>query len=336
MIKGLKPRLAEAGKIKIGGLGAERKSKRGNTFRLPVKYDHFLVTKTMRGDKGDLLVDEGLMEDLPKDRDGKVRAIPIVLHSDEIEEVFPTAYNLYSGKKLACRGDGEKATRWELRDEQANGRIVKVRTGRTKEMDCPCPYLGAKSGPICKPHGTLHCSIAVPGRAVAGALYRWRTTSIISIERMIASLQQILSITGSLKGIPLTLKVEPVRVEPKDAAASTVYCCHLELRAADIMEVQRQALEMKRMRALVQGEAPLPYPVVAPGSDLESDEEQAEIADEFYPEEEPDVPFENVRASAGKGNDALKSRLAGEEEDPFAGEPFDPETGEVFDTEIAG
>src|SRR5262245_10037567 len=110
MIKGIQGRLAEGGKIKIGGLGPERQKQSGQgTWRPPVKLDHFLVTKTTRDDEGDLALDDALMEALAKDADGKVRAIPIVLHSDALDEVFPTSYALYAGRKLFCSGDGETA-----------------------------------------------------------------------------------------------------------------------------------------------------------------------------------------------------------------------------------
>lgn len=279
MIKGLIPTLAEGGKIKIGGLGETRKGSNGN-YRLPVKHDFFTITTTRRDGAGDLIVDEALMAELATDQDGKVRELPIVLHDDEIENVFPTTYALYSGKKLFCRGDGEHAIRKEMRGNEW--------TGATSELKCPCEFLGAKGKMTCKPHGTLHCSIRVPGRAVAGSVYKWRTTSLISIQRMIGSLQQIQGICGTLCGIPLMLKLEPIDVAPPDAPASTVYCCHVELRAADIQAVQRDAIAASQMRAKVR--ASIGYQaLLAPPALDETPEEQAEIAQEFHPEAEVDT-----------------------------------------------
>jgi hypothetical protein len=280
MIKGIIPALAEGGKIKIGGLGEARTSKGGNTFRLPQKYDHFVVTKTTRDKTGDLEIDAALMAALPKDADGKCRAIPIVVHSDVIDEVFPTSYALYNGKKLVCRGDGETAMRQGVKRE------------------CPCDYLGAESGPNCKPHGTLHCSVMVPGQAVAGAVHMWRTTSIISIQRLIGSLQQILATCGTMRGLPLWLRLVPVQVSPKDKA-STVYCCHVELRAADVMSVQRQALEALQMRkALGTGDIDAAYRALVqrPGEN-ESQAEMADIDAEFHTVvEEPENPARDAAA----------------------------------------
>jgi hypothetical protein len=272
MIKGLQPQLAEAGKIKIGGLGAERTAKSGRKWRAPEKYDCFVVTTTRRDETGSLIVDDALMRILPRCADGRVREIPIVLHSDDIEAVFPTAYACYAGRRLKCRGDGEKALEWD-----AN------RTTQT-ERACPCDRLRAPSGDICKPHGTLHCSLMIPGHATAGAVYKWRTTSIISIQRMIGSLQQIMATVGVLRGIPLRLKVEPVQVSPNDKA-TTVYCCHVELKAADITQVQQDAMAAaEARRALANGldiDAQYKRLVAAPGVG-ETPEEEREIAEEFH------------------------------------------------------
>lgn len=273
MIKGIVPTLAEGGKIKIGGLGEERTSRKGATFRMPLKFDYFVVTTTRRDAKGDLITDDALMAELPKSPDGQCREIPIVVHDDDIDRVFPTTYALYGGRKLLCRGDGEVATEYEFTDDGK-------RTGRTREVACPCDALNASSGDVCKPHGTLHCSIRVPGRAIAGAVYMWRTTSLISIQRMIGSLQQIKDVCGTLCGIPLQLKLEPIQVSPKDVQASTVYCCHVELHAKDILEIQRQAIESAQMRQRVSGG----YRVrlALPGVD-EDEITQAEVQQEFHP-----------------------------------------------------
>lgn len=299
MIKGIIPALAEGGKIKIGGLGEERTSKSGKKFRMPVKLDHFLVTRTTRDEAGDLDLDEALMGALPKDHDGQIRAIPIVLHSDVIDEVFPTTYALYSGRKLACRGDGEAATRWAFQ----NGN----RTSATKEIKCPCELLRATNGPCCKPHGTLHCSIVAEGQAVAGAVHKWRTTSLISIQRMIGSLQQILATCGTMRGLPLWLKLEAIQVQPDGVGASTVYCCHVELRAKDLLSVQQKALELAQMRKALAGDdgairTAYRALIEAPANDHETAAEQEEIAAEFYPE---DVDAEHVDQATGELKDGV-------------------------------
>ncbi len=288
MIKGLNITLAEGGKIKIGGLGKEMTSKKGEPYRLPVKYDHFLITKTTRNKKDDFELDTGMMDALDKDEDGCIRAIPIILHSDDIDLVFPTSYAIYAGHKLQCRGDGQDAVEWVM----AEGK----RTGETRQKPCPCPLLDAKSGPTCKPHGTLHCSIVAPGHATAGSVHKWRTTSIISVQQMVGSLQQILSVVGTLRGLPLWLVLKPMKVNPTGDVETTVFVCHVELRAKDIASVQKQALEQAVMRRQVgtgQFDAAYKALVSAPAADDEPPEEASRVQQEFHPEvvdTEPEPP----------------------------------------------
>lgn len=341
MIKNIRPALAEGGKIKIGGLGGKRlkrggdKSNPGDWYRLPVKYSHFLVTSTARDDAGDFVVDMGVMESLRSfganggeaeiDRGGRrmrvpyIREIPIILHSDEIDEVFPTAYAMYSGRKLACRGDGETATRWKV---QAG-----VRTDETKQMACPCEFLGAKGRTVCKPHGVLHCSINVQGHAVAGAVHKWRTTSLISVQQMIGSLQQVLHTVGTLRGIPLVLRLDDMEVSP-EGASSTVYVCHVELRARDVQEVQRQALEAANLRAQVGAAVDYRALVSPPAGDDEDDEEQSDVGLEFHPEPDQTAGDLKSRLKQMQANRAARSPC-----DPEAEPPHDLETGEVVETD---
>lgn len=295
MLKLIQPSLAEAGKIKIGCLGPVRKSSRGKDFRMPQKLDHFLVTSTKRTKDGDLEHDTELMEALGPEyasEDGRIRRLPIVVHSDDIDEVFPTTLAMYSGRKLACRGDGEVATRFRIQNNR--------KTGETKQMECPCPYYGADTEPKCKAHGVLNCSILAPGRGVAGSVYKWRTTSEISLNRMVASLQQIKALTGSLTGLPLLLCIEPIVVE-----TGTVYCCHVELRES-LIEAQNRLIELSRRRqAVAVAAAPVRLSIQAPASDLESDDEQADVSQEFHPEP-IDVDFDD--STEGRGATAPEPR----------------------------
>jgi len=281
MIKGLEPRLSEGGKIKIGRKGSWTKSRKGTEFQPPQKLDHFLITTTTRGEDGNFLLATEVIRALPCDEDGKIREIPIVLHGDTLDEVFPTAYACYAGRTCACRGDGEHATRWEVVDG--------YRTGNTKSVACPCPLLEEKR---CKPHGVLHCSIAVPGLAVAGSVYKFRTTSIISVQELYGSLLHIKRTCGVFRGLPLTLCLKPVTVQPKGLKTQTVYTCYVELRAKDLVAVQRQALEMAQMRealACDTAEERANYRALLqrPADDDETEEEQADVSSRNVADESP-------------------------------------------------
>lgn len=299
MIKDLQPRLAEAGKIKIGGLGAEKNSKSGSRYRTPRKDDHFTITTTQRGDDGRLIVDVEIMDELRRqgfaDADGKVRTLPIILHADEMDEIFPTAYCAYQGKKLVCRGDGETAIRREI--------VQGEWTGEEKEIGCPCKYLqpDERGQRRCKPNGTLHCSLALHNMAVAGAVHKWRTTSIISINQMVGSLTQVRDkVVGTLQGVPLILRVSPMAVNPNGGRPSTVYVCHVELRAKNLSEIQRKAIEASQTRQnlslILKSVNPEYQAMLSPPGADEDELEVIDIADEYYPDTLPAAPSDTEQA----------------------------------------
>ena len=104
----LRPAICELGKVKIGGLGEARKGAGGTDYRLPKKLDHFRIVSLNRDAQGDLAEDKVLMDSLAKlaDSDGKLRQLPIVLLSNDINEVLQASWVWYSGKRCAARSDG--------------------------------------------------------------------------------------------------------------------------------------------------------------------------------------------------------------------------------------
>lgn len=185
--KGLNPRFAEVGKIKIGGKGETRPTKDGkSTFQLPVKYDHFIVTTTEKGQDGNFVIDKEIMAKLgntPKE-------IPIRLPFDSIDLNFFTEFQYYHGNKCVCKGDGIKATR--------------VQDDKDVIISCEpdkCKYLEDKK---CKVSGILSCHI--PLTMQVGAVHRFRTHSWNSVSNILASLEYIKENTnGILQGLPLKL-----------------------------------------------------------------------------------------------------------------------------------
>lgn len=306
----LNPRQAEAGKIKIGGLGKERRKKHGDgTWRAPRKLDYFLVTKTVRDEKtGEFEVDHELMEKLPKDKDGKCREIPIFLDSDIIEEIFPHSLNCYVGRTMHCKGDGKTARRHEM--QRQDGRLVK--TGNVVERPCPCDYLNAKSGYTCKPHGSLWVTIAAGDETRIGARHCFRTTSWNSVRWIVSGLDAIQRQVGTLVGMPCCMVVRPHQVNT-DNGPKIVYVVHVELRTKDLFGLQDRAVKaaMARQRvtsiAAQQRELGLP----APG-EHESARDQAEIQQEFHPN--------------------MRDGLVVEDDDQGDEEDYNPVTGEVYDT----
>jgi hypothetical protein len=190
MIKTFIPRLAEIGKIKIGGKGEERQKKGGTgTYRLPKKYNHFVITKTEKDAAGNFIKDTAVMQKLGNEP----KEIDIILPYDSIELNFPTSFSYYHGRRCICRGDGEIATR----------------TGhdkKPKEIKCEnvkCEYLQKAQ---CKPSGTL--SSILPAAENIGGVYKLRTHSWNSVQNIQSSLQHIKTQTaGHLAGIPLKLQI---------------------------------------------------------------------------------------------------------------------------------
>lgn len=226
--RGLKPRLAEVGKIKIGGKGPERKGAKG-TYRIPVRYDYIVITTTERDSKGDFVVNNDLMLLLdPKEnwKDGqtepKPKEVPILFLFDDVDMNFRTSFAFYQGARCMCTGDGEIATRLFLKDgKQAiitdihEGDYilneVKVKKDSKHKVICnpdECPYMtpDAKGSTKCKPSGILSCLI--PLSKEVGGVYRFRTHSWNTISNILASLDLIKTITGDmLVGLPMKLKM---------------------------------------------------------------------------------------------------------------------------------
>ena len=186
------PRLAVMGKIKIGGKGEKREKKGGGgTYRLPKKFDHFVITSRARGTDDNFVPDLKLMKKLQTD--GKPRKIPVILQYDDPELNFPHRLACYDSRTLYCSGNGEVARR---------------RTdGDFKSIDCPCDLLReAKDGKRCKPSGTL--LVVLPTAPRVGAVYEFKTSAWETTRNLISSMQHLLRLTGGLlAGIPLCLEL---------------------------------------------------------------------------------------------------------------------------------
>lgn len=187
--KGLTPRFAEIGKIKIGGKGETRKSKEGKVFQLPVRYEHFVVTTTEKGPDGNFLIDTAIMKQLG----AEPKEIPVRLPFDEIDLNFFTSFQYYIGNKCVCCGDGEHAMRTG-KDEKESKVVCDPES---------CEFLKSEK---CKVSGILSCQIPLGGMEIGG-IYRFRTHSWNSVSNILAALEYFADNTnGILQGLPLKLK----------------------------------------------------------------------------------------------------------------------------------
>lgn len=271
-IRNLTPGLVERGKIKIGRKGASRTSTKGNSFQMPEKLDHFLVTTMDRTQDNNFEIDDRIMKMLANNKE-----IPVVLVYDDPQLNFPTRYAMYNGKTLQCTGDGQLG-KWRNED----GSFVPVQ--------CPCPkqdptYTGKDK---CKINGTL--SVIIDGAEVIGGVWKFRTTSYNSVVGLLSSMAMITRITGGpLAGVPLVLKVSPKSVQdPVRGSQQTIYIVSLEYRGSvsqlrsigyqTLLDHQKHGIRIEQIennaRALL---AELPDPL---------EDEAEDVVTELYPEQQ--------------------------------------------------
>ena len=279
------PRMTELGKIKIGGKGEERQKKRGGTYRLPVKLDHFIITTLQRSAAGDLVEDADLMKQLAVeygDTDGLLRQIPIQVLSNDIEDIMQTRYVWYAGRRVGAKSDGKEVT-WYYKPSTLDPLPVpKVEPFSPKILE------HAKNGvKLFKTHTVFNCVIASE-EARFGGVYKFRTTSVISGRQLYSSLLEVSTRTfGVLMGLPLRMVVRPMQVTP-EGKATTIYIVHVELHAKSLQAVQRQALDQMKVFAdhrdqLIVVQQRYKGLLTAPGDEGDT-QEITDISEEFCPE----------------------------------------------------
>ncbi|MBI4764637.1 MAG: hypothetical protein HY787_08535 [Deltaproteobacteria bacterium] len=292
-IKGLTPQLAERGKIKIGGLGDERK-KQGSqeTYKLPVKYDYILITTMQRDQAGRLMPDTELMDRILQAQEvQKLTEIPVRLLYDDIDLNFPTRYSCYKGNRCWCTGDGERAQRLgegRIEDKSVSPGFRQAGANEYGEVSCPCERLEAtySQKDKCKPMGTLQ--VLLEGVDRVGGVWRFRTTSWNTVNAILSSLVLIKTITGGiLSGIPLHLVLSPKTVTvPNSGQNQVVYIMSLEYRGQEEKlaelgyDIAKRRIEHRIKMESMEAEAR--KLLVAPHQ--EPVEEQKATAEEYYPE----------------------------------------------------
>lgn len=265
------PNLPEQGKIKIGGKGAERQSKSGNTYRMPEKWDHFELTTLERDNNGDFVIDEEMTEKVAfeKNKDGKPTMLgPCILPFNEIELNFYTAFAYYTQSQLICRGNGEKALRCDYEGEDI----------KEEEIECnpkTCEFAKEKK---CKPNGIL--SVIFPDADRIGGVYKFRTTSWNSVISILSQLQMFFGMTrGRISGIKFYLKLNQGTATVKGKKV-TIYFVTLEYQGSYEMLIE-DAKKTLIGTPLIQ-EAQLAKRMM-----LENSRQMNEDTEEFYSEEAP-------------------------------------------------
>ena len=288
--KGLSPRLAEVGKIKIGGKGDLRKSAKGKDFRLPVRYDHFVITTTEKGADGNFIIDADVMRELG----GKPKEVPIRLIFDDIDTNFFTSYQYYHGKKMMCKGDGEKAIYYGNEDGVP-------KSGVCDPGICKFAQPDDKGATKCKISGILSCML--PFIMDIGGVYRFRTHGWNSVSNILASLQFISDNTGGvLQGLPLKLKMLKKSTEEH----GNVNTVTIVLDGIEMVKMRELALsEFQNRRELGINMKLLEDKAVASGF-LEDKDDPADVEEEFY------APMDDVTPDQTKPEPEKKGKSSAE------------------------
>lgn len=292
MIKNLVAGLSEAGKIKIGKKGAMVKSKKGVEFRPPQRLDHFVLTTTARDENGDYIKDESLMkklksrEDAMLNKDGELIGLPVRMLYNSVDINFNTRYAAYASARCICSGDGE---------------IAKTRDGRS--IPCPCLKLdaGYEGKDKCKIAGKL--SVIIDGVDFVGAAHVFRTGSFNSVRSILGSLSLIQAASnGLLAFLPLWLIVTPKAATTPGGQTTTIQVVSVIYRGT-LDELRQKTLELSKTKAQflveIQNAEQTARQLIS--ESVESDEEQASIAEEFYPDSidvQPEEPKDKSKVKS--------------------------------------
>ena len=218
MIKGLseRRRMPRAGKIK---LGIQVTNAAGKTY--PRAVDYFVCPPEVRLKHGE-----------------KPQSLPIMFPSDDLNAVFPQDYKMYKQSGLFCRGDGERAHRWD-------------EGGNLAELACPCPFL--ESGE-CGPNATLNFFLPdVQGFGV----YQIVTGSSRSIVSLNSSLESFSRVFGGLSGVRLILRLDPEQIQRFDETKRMMVKQTVNVLRLDCAQTIGQLIEV---RARLTGIRPTPLP----------------------------------------------------------------------------
>lgn len=225
----LQARMAEVGRIKIGGLEEKVRVSNGKEWQAPVKFDHFVITGMDRDAKGNFTRDEVLHSIIgPQPKELKIRLI-----YNDVELNFRTELAYYQGKTCLCRGNGEVAQQLDKN------------TGELIEVACPCPKLEQeKNG--CKPHGVLRCLLEQA--SLCGGVHKFATTSWNTIRSIVSSMKFIQTCTGGkLAGLPLTMKYFKKTTTKRDGGSTTIPVVTIVYEGNPVQMLE-MAIETERKR----------------------------------------------------------------------------------------
>jgi len=268
MIKGLAITPPVIGRISIGRV-VEKNGK-----RLPEKDDQFTITTQVQGKDGWILhpLDKQLREEAHQE---KLRAIPVRLVFNDPDLNFRAQYTLFDRQKgrPVCVGNGETCRR-----NTGNG---------IETLPCPAPEgCELAKGGMCKPYGRLNVRIGDDDEL---GTFIFRTTGFNSIRCLYTRLQYLKAVSGNLlSALPLELRLRAKSTTMSFGAA--VYYVDLTARTGQtLVDAIKDAKETDHARAAngfdqaaLEEAAHLGF---QNGAFEDSDEDGADLVEEFYPVE---------------------------------------------------
>lgn len=282
MIKGLMITPPTLGRIAIGRV-VEKNGK-----RLPTKDDQFTITSQVQTKDG--WIPHPLDETL-RDGNKKLRTIPIKLLFNEPNLNLRVEYSMFdraSGRPL-CVGNGETCKRYTNSGMQT--------------LPCPSPEAcDIAQGGHCKPYGRLN--VRIEGKADDEdelGTFIFRTTGYNSIRTLAARLNYYHAVSsGLLACLPLELRLRGKSTT--QSFRSAIYYVDMTVRDGLSLEQaisEAKALHEQRLQAgydqsALDAAARLGF---SNGAFEDSNEESAEVMEEFYPEQSNTSPHTNETAT---------------------------------------
>lgn len=270
MLKGLAITPPVLGRISIGKV-VERNGK-----RLPEKDDQFTITSQVQGKDGWLPhpLDEGFRQQ----QGGKIRSIPVRLMFNDPDLNFRAEYTWFDRTtgRPRCMGNGEQCRR-----HTEDG---------IKTLPCPSPDgCPLAQGGACKPYGRLNITI---GDDDPLGSFIFRTTGFNSIRTLAARLHYFQAISGNrLSCLPLELRLRGKST--RQSLGTPIYYVDLTVRSGVAIEdalSEAREIEARRLAAGFDQQAleQAAREALANGAFEDSEDEGAEVVEEFFTQEPPE------------------------------------------------
>ena len=270
MLKGLAITPPVLGRISIGKV-VEKNGK-----RLPEKDDQFTITSQVQGKNGWLPhpLDEGFRQQ----QGGKIRSIPVRLMFNDPDLNFRAEYTWFDRAtgRPRCMGNGEQCRR-----HTEDG---------IKTLPCPSPDgCPLAQGGACKPYGRLNITI---GDDDPLGSFIFRTTGFNSIRTLAARLHYFQAISGNrLSCLPLELRLRGKST--RQSLGTPIYYVDLTVRSGVAIEdalAEAREIEARRLAAGFDQQAleEAAREALANGAFEDSEDEGAEVVEEFFTQEPPE------------------------------------------------